>query len=83
MIIPMETWDVCFNGNYCFCCGKERDLIPLPSVDNNIFQKYCISCETIYIYNWKNFFENTTVPLPDHFKLPSIQLLNQLKKKFN
>lgn len=84
MLIPTYTWEVIFFSNWCCVCNKIQNMQVIPTfMHPKCKSKYCKSCNTIYNYNWDESKVNNTVELPGSFIIPSTEILEQLKLKFN
>lgn len=84
MLIPTYTWEVIFFSNWCCVCNKIQAMKNIPTfMHPKCISKHCLKCNSIYNYNWDDSKINTMVELPGTFLIPTDEVLEQLKKKFN
>lgn len=84
MLIPTYTWELIFFNNWCCICNTVQEMKSIPTLMHpKCRSKYCTNCHVVYNYNWEDSTKNTVVELPGNFLIPSTEILEQFKKKFN
>lgn len=83
MEISYSTFEMCIVNDYCFQCQAIGSLKQIP-FNQDFLMKSCSICDTTYsLYLKHDFIQNPTINISDGFTLPSDEILNQIKSKFN